>query len=40
MVFQLPIVTRKNYTLLTEKYTDIFLRCRYKRASISDLLNA
>ena len=28
-VFQLPIVTCTNYTFLIEKYTDIFLRCRY-----------
>ena len=29
VVFQLPIVTFTNYTLLIEKYTDTFLRCRY-----------
>ena len=28
VVFQLPIVTRKNYTLLLKKYTDTFLRRR------------
>ena len=28
-VFQLPIVTFTNYSLLIEKYTNIFLRCRY-----------
>ena len=44
VVLQLPIVKFTNYTLLIEKYTDKFLRCRYfnLRASrpISDLLNA
>ena len=29
VVFQLLIVTFTNYTLLIEKYTDIFFRCRY-----------
>ena len=29
VVFQLPIVTYTNETLLIEKYTDILLRCSY-----------
>ena len=35
VVFELLIVTRTNCTLLIEKYTDIFLRCRYVPVSDS-----